>query len=461
MNKLVFIFTFCWAYVFFAKAQETAPTNKDVDFIIQKIKTVYAGYDSTIYLKPFKNAIKEITAQPTTDTLSAYSKLTALFNDQHLALYELRLTKNIDLTACSTNITYLKKAAAAPPQKNSHEGYWINDINTQVIFLKYEGRDEYSGYLIESDKDIPAGYKIIKLYKNFNAQRNVDYTDPVRQFRTITKAYFKNSTTFFIRPFSKWYKIKNYNSGYLGSKKPFIEKPSIIALDSNNVLVKMHDFSSRGVARIYDSLITANKDILANCKNLIIDIRNNAGGTINNFFSLLPFFGDTPIVTVGAFKLCSQDLIEDALADKKFYASRNDTSKINDLNSAVKRMEANKGHFIYLKPDTIIFKKETSKIKNVALVINHGCRSAAELMVLYLKQQAIVKTFGESTGGAVDYLDLLTYRLPVTNYIFWVGTTKREITTQQPKFDNNGIKPDVQINENTEDWIQVIKNYYE
>lgn len=461
MNKLVCIFIFCWGYIFFAKAQQTASINKDVDFIIQKIKTVYAGYDSTIYVKPLKKLSKEITVQPISDTLSAYSKLTALFNDQHLALYELRLTKNIDLPACSANVAYLKNAAAAPAQNNKYEGYWINDINTQVIYLKYAGSDEYYGYLTESDKDIPEGYKIIKLCKNFKSQRTVDYTDPVRQFRTITKAFFKNHTTLCVGTFSKWYKIKNYNAHYLASQKPFIEKPSVVALDSNNVLIKMHDFSSRGIAKIYDSLITLHKNILANCKTLIIDIRNNAGGTINSFFPLLPFFGDQPIVTVGAYKLCSQDLIDDALADKKFYASKNDTAKINELNSAIKKMEDNKGHFIYLQPDTIKFKKETSKIKNVALLINHGCRSAAELMVLYLKQQTIVKTFGENTGGAVDYLDLLTYRLPQTNFIFWVGTTKREITTQQPKFDNTGIKPDVQINENTEDWIQVIKNYYE
>jgi len=461
MNKLLLIFIFCFGYIVFASAQETVPTNKDVAFIAGKIKTVYAGYDSSVNSMALNKLAKEIDLMAVKDTLAAYSKLTALFNDQHLALYELRLTKNIDLAACAANMASLKNTNSAAAQENKYEGYWINDVNNLVIYLKYDGGDEYSGYLVESNKDIPQGYKIIRLYKNESAKRTVDYTDPVRQFRTITKAGFTTNSTLLVSAFSKWYKIKNYSAGYLGSKKPFNEKPAIIALDSNNVLIKMHDFSSRGIAKVYDSLIIANRDIIANCKNLIIDIRNNAGGTISSFFPLLPFFADKPMVTVGAYKLCSQDLIDDALADKKFYESKNDSNKINDLVKSIKRMEEHKNQFIYLKPDTIVFKKTPSKIKHVALVVNHTCRSAAELMVLYLKQQGAVKTFGENTGGAVDYLDLLTYRLPVSNLILWTGTTKREITAAQPGYDKHGIQPDVAIKENTADWIEIIKHYYE
>ena len=169
----------------------------------------------------------------------------------------------------------------------------------------------------------------------------------------------------------------------------------------------MHDFSSQGITKKYDSLISANGKIIAACKNLIIDIRYNAGGTIRNFIPLLPYICNQPIARVGYYSLYSEDLINDAITDRKIYIQQNDTIKVKIYDTAISIMQANKNKLVYNVADTLACKPVTSKIKNVALVFNYGSRSAAELMILHLNQINKVTTFGEQTAGAVDYLDIL------------------------------------------------------
>jgi C-terminal processing protease CtpA/Prc len=124
-------------------------------------------------------------------------------------------------------------------------------------------------------------------------------------------------------------------------------------------------------------------------------------------------------------------------------------------------MEKNKNNFLFKEADTVFCQPNPNNIKSVAIIINHGCRSAAELMLLYFKQSSKVKTFGEPTAGAVDYLDMLTYKLPKTKYTLWVGTVKRELTKADGKYDNIGIKPDVEISDDVDDWVEFVRKYYE
>ncbi len=222
----------------------------------------------------------------------------------------------------------------------------------------------------------------------------------------------------------------------------------------------MPDFSTRGIRRIYDSLIKTNSNLLVNCRHLVIDLRHNLGGTINSIIPLLGFFCDTPVITVGGYQRVSKDLIDDAFGDREFYNKRNDTNKVRSLDSLIAEYKKSENKSIYIKPDTLRFKKIESKIKHVSVLMNYASRSAAELVVLYLMQQKLVKTFGEETGGAVDYLDMLSYNLPVSKYVLWVATVKRELIKNQPAFDKTGISPDFRISPSSKDWLFDIKKYY-
>jgi hypothetical protein len=432
----------------------------DINFIVKKIKNVYAGYKDKVISTEFDKLVKEIKLSKQHDTFALFSRLTLFFQDHHLALYQKKFNKDIDSTLSKKNLQNLFKSKNTNSEKK-YEGYWINELNNQIIFLTKSGKDNYTGYIIESKNGIPAGHCILKLYKDKEGKRLTDYTDIDGEFRVFTKSYFKSPSILVGNSFFKWYKIVKYYPNYLYSRLAFTKNPGLIMLDSNNIVIKMHDFSTKRISKFYDSLIRVNARAIANCKNLIIDMRNNGGGTINSIIPLLRFICNKPIIQAAAFQLNSNELIEEAELEKKIYVERKDTARVAIYDKMISEMQEKKNEFIYIPPDTLSCNPVQSKVKNVGLIINHGCRSAAELVILYLKQIEKTKTFGENTAGAVDYLNLLTYKLPRTNYTFWVGTAKREITDKQPGYDNTGIKPDVQISDKITDWITFVKKYYE
>jgi hypothetical protein len=394
------------------------------------------------------------------DSFALLSKLVLNFNDQHLALYQTKKNKDIDSVVSKKNYELISKTGFKN-KKYPHEGFWVNDIKNTIIYLNFSGNDKYEGYIVESKNTNLLGYCIIKMQEEINGKRVTDYIDVKSQLRVFVKSYFKNTQILVNGSYNKWHKIKNYKKGLLQKMLPFNDSPAVVQLDSNSVLIKMHDFSSKGITKKYDSLIKANDKIIAGCKNLIIDIRYNAGGAIRNFIPLLPYICTQPIVRVGYYKLYSEDLINDVIEDRKFYAQQNDTGKVKIYDIAINKMRANKNQLIYNVADTLPCIPVNSRIKNVGLIANYGSRSAAELMILHLRQIKKVTTFGESTAGAVDYLDILRYNLPVSNFILWVATTKREITIKEPKYDETGIKPDIKIGNKTIDWVNFVKKYYE
>jgi C-terminal processing protease CtpA/Prc len=72
-----------------------------------------------------------------------------------------------------------------------------------------------------------------------------------------------------------------------------------------------------------------------------------------------------------------------------------------------------------------------------------------------------VKTFGEHTAGAVDYLDYYPVALPSGKYLLYIPATRRVIPKGEQAIDGKGIRPDVPIGDNTSDWVEFTKNYNE
>jgi C-terminal processing protease CtpA/Prc len=167
------------------------------------------------------------------------------------------------------------------------------------------------------------------------------------------------------------------------------------------------------------------------------------------------------IIRGGGYQLCSEEIIKDAKQDMEDYKKLKDTATVTIYENYIKELENNKNTLRFINPDTVSCQPKPNNIKNVAIIVNHGSRSAAELMVLWFKQSSKVKIFGEPTAGAVDYLDMLTYTLPITGYTLWVATGKRMLTKENGKYDNIGIKPDVEISDNETDWVEFVKDYYE
>jgi hypothetical protein len=221
----------------------------------------------------------------------------------------------------------------------------------------------------------------------------------------------------------------------------------------------MPDFGAYMVA-VYDSLIKANAALLSRSRTWIIDVRDNPGGTIRCFLPLFPYVCTEPMRDADSYQLCSEALIEDTRSRWQRYKKMGDTARSARALRLIDTLERSKGSFRL--EDGWIFPCDPlpNQVRHVALLVNHGSRSAAELLMLYLRQSKKARIFGENSGGAIDYLDEIAYWLPHTHFQFWIATVKRKITSDQPLYDKNGMPPDIRIGEDVTDWPAWVRAYY-
>ena len=83
-------------------------------------------------------------------------------------------------------------------------------------------------------------------------------------------------------------------------------------------------------------------------------------------------------------------------------------------------------------------------------------------MLLDFMQSKKVKFFGETTGGAVDYLSTFPIKTPSKRYIIYMPSVIRQGSGGKfSAIDSEGIKPDIFIDGKINNWIDFVKNYYE
>jgi hypothetical protein len=457
------ILIFQWAF-----PQDSA--NRDLSFLLGKIRTTYAGYRDKVKEPEFDALVRRAAQDRSPDSFRTLSQVTGYFKDDHLSLFQVVAFDKIDSGTCRNNramiahdMAQIARDMAHPAHPSPHnqrlDGYYINDLGDCVIYLKETSRGEWAGFLVESRTALPAGLCILRMKSEGPGRWIADFTLPGDKFRVFTPAWLKEDRVLVGGGYFKFSPCKGYTPGMLAGKKAFSYDPALIAIDSQTVLLHMPDFGAYN-KRIYDSLIRANAVLLSRARTLILDIRNNAGGSIGCFLPLLPYICTAPVQTTAAWQLCSNDLIGEAKADLKKYRDRKDTANTSIYEAYVADMEKHRDSFRLIESRQLACEARPNQLQNVAIIMDHGTRSAAELMVLYFKQSARVKLFGENTRGAVDYLDLLSYKLPVSGYQLWVGTSKRATSAAQPTYDATGIPPDVGIPDSEPDWIAFVRNYY-
>lgn len=437
---------------------------EDIDYLTNKIKTVYAGYEAKKVGNKFDKLIQKVKNSNIKDTFALLSELTYFFNEQHLVLTDFNIAKKpIDTVKCKADSSMIVEYFRSNKKKDKYEGYWLSEYGNFVMAIKKisDKPITYNGYVVETKAKTKIGFCFLKLTLQKDGSYLTDYTDESLAYRIFVRARFKNLNTLWLNSYGKWMRITNYQPGILADVKTFTYKLSCTSLDEKTVLIKMSNFGAYNVKR-YDSMIKANEKIISQANTLILDTRNNMGGSARNYFPLLPYIYTTSIVHCGGYELCSEELINYYENNLKQAISVNDSTRIARLTKKLSSAKQNKGKFLYILPDTIAKSLPVlERPKNVAIIVNNNCLSAAELMLLDFKQSAKTTIFGERTGGAVDYLDGIEFDLPISKYNLFIATTKRALTSKEPSFDATGIKPDVEIDDSVTDWVTFVKKYYD
>jgi hypothetical protein len=445
---------------------EASAQNDDVSFLLSKIKNTYAGHPENAKAIAFDNHVATILKQEK-DTFLILSRIVSFFNDPHLRIFDAAGENVVKIDSLETEKSRkyaLQYLADAKIKKDLIEGFYYNDKQTAIsaIVKSKLNPNQYDLVLIEStSQKIPFGFITGHIVKDGQGQYFTEYRNP-RSGRLYLKSMLKQNSTFIIGELTKLKKVKASESiPNIKSLNPIKVTTSGEQLDQDNYLLTIPDFGSENI-EVVDSIVKRDHQLIANSKNLILDIRFNSGGTVRAYYPLLKYVYTKPIATISGYTFCSPDLLREnkESLEKLKNETPHDTLRIKLAEKDVQKVEKSIGKFLFESGDTLRVDDVLVNPKNVAIIANYACESAAEMMILDFKQSNKVTLFGEHTAGGIDYLDAYPIELPSKKYILNLATVKRFIAPGQTALDGKGIQPDVKIPDSCNDWPQFVKAYY-
>ncbi|MCJ8211199.1 S41 family peptidase [Mucilaginibacter sp. RS28] len=333
-----------------------------------------------------------------------------------------------------------------------------------ISFLADKISKDYSGFTTKVNTGNRPLYNRILDSVSLKAKR----TDNIDSCYLLTKrltGFFKD---LHLRTQYKWQYRDKYPERMLALKRqlkisdtstPRVNtKTTMLTLDEKTLLLCLPSFQSEQKP-IIDSILNAYKSRLAKIPNLVIDLRDNDGGYDYTYSNLLPYINKNPYLVHYYEILASDDAIE-------LYESSRDNAQLNQATRdyfarAVEIMKVNKGKFVSLsgkRIDTIKTQNNSNYPLRVAIITNRGTMSAAENLVAIARQSKRVTVFGDNTGGAIDYTEVLWLDVPAFPDLQLIVPVQRSTRLPEQPLDNVGFAPDVRLTSN-EDAYKTIQKW--
>ncbi|MFW0716124.1 S41 family peptidase [Pedobacter sp. N23S346] len=334
------------------------------------------------------------------------------------------------------------------------EGIWSTGIY-EVGIVKDIKPNQFMAFVLKADsvRWMPQQVKF-RIMKQGGQYQTIYFSggDHSEQHPTL----IKDADTLDFGFFKKWIKAPKPLNIALKNEKEIDLSPKFRVLDNETALFEMPSFGKLDYVAPTEALIKKNESILKNTKHLIIDLRNNSGGSVLVYEKLMPYLYTNPILKEGGFVLATAENIRDGYS--KEYPEVSDSIR-NVFKKDLATLKAHEGELYKLYPvDTIKFNTVYKNPERVSFLVNRNTGSAAELFLLEAKQSKKVKLYGTNSSGAIDYTEFITSKMPCNFYTLYYPACKSLRLPDYP-LDNIGIKPDIAIPANVTDWIDFVKKY--
>jgi hypothetical protein len=467
MKKCITIFLLILSFLS-ASARQDLDCENILNQLIKKVEKEYPGFeektkDKRIYNNFKKEMIQKAKNTPDSSCLGLLREYLTYFKDHHLYISKTGQTlnkskskkyyQNIDrpIKRCIQEI----KTSQDPL-----EGIW-KTRGYKLGIIKNE--QKYQAFIIEADTNYwkPGEIKF-KLYNNNEA----DYYLRDHSLRETSYKLHEDCILTFADISSPFIRIKpepELSENELTEKVNEIEGFYFKKLSEKTVLLKLSNFFYSNVKRI-ENLIDKNTNLLEDCHNLIIDIRNNPGGTDYAYKKLLPYICTNDIRMMGAEYLATPTLVnglrkymEGLPADKKYDKDR------QRIRKKIQIYEAHMYEFVNLDSSDVYI-KEINPIKEspeqIVVLINGGTASSGENFAYQARQSKKVKILGVPSGGVLDYGSTRQAYIGCKDYKLSIPTFRMLRLPEYP-IDNIGLQPDIYLDSNVINWIKYAQDYLE
>ncbi|WP_313581851.1 S41 family peptidase [Chishuiella sp.] len=423
------------------------------NYILQKKGKEAYDLHNKIFLEKVKQLPNNYQCANTIDTWVRF------FRDGHIGINYIKPKpeeNSKQLEILKYNEKDFKKYLDKLKINNNIEGIWDNN-GEKIGIVKI--KNQYKGFILNTNSK---NWAIGEVKTIFNENDGLFYSsnkieNKISTIKKIGNSYLKLGDILLKKDYPKVNQDQSIEKGYqqLTSTKPFFEK-----LDSNTAYLRIPDFEITE-KKLIDSVIAKNKEIILSTKNLIIDVRNNPGGSDNAFEQLIPFLYTQPIRTVSALFYSTE------LNNQRMYELSNnpdfDEESRKKFKGYFEKLDASKGKYVDL------FNKEVNITKldcvyeypqNIGIVINHKNGSTTEQFLLNAKQSKKVKLYGKTTKGMLDISNVNIVESPCKDFELYYGLSK---SFRIPDFavDDIGLQPDIFIDGTIEDynWIHFVEEH--
>jgi Peptidase family S41 len=426
--------------------------------IDKKGKTEYENFNLRIY-----NQLDTITDIVKCNTiLNEWSKF---FRNGHLNIsfttpensnQPAVASKKVNFTKADFD-SYLKSTNLQP-----YEGIW--KFAAYTIGIK-KINQEFIGFIIESKNP---NWKLneVKLKFSINRKNEVDgsffYGDhSLNKFsdaKVVDDEYINLNGNYLKKVNYISSNKKNGNDKIaIAIKSLSAEKPYLDKLNNTTLLLRIPSFDESNT-KFIDSIVKQNFKLLTSIPNLIVDIRNNGGGSDECYYPLLPIIYTNPIRSIGV-EIYSTTL-NNARFDKLLKSEDFDAESKKNFAKGKEIVMKHLGEFVNTDSEKFsitTFPKVNEFPKNIAVLINERNGSTAEEFLLAAKQSRKVKLYGTTTFGVLDISNMNFVTSP--SGLFELGySLSRSFRIPKMTIDSKGIIPDFYLDESIpdENWIDYV-----
>lgn len=321
-------------------------------------------------------------------------------------------------------------------------------------FKVIKDKNEYKAYILNSTLESIEFGECKAIFTPYSNGYEIDYYSYNYSPRYVRGGVYKEGTLFIAENIMWTRKESLYKRELESIDKTNYQSPTLIKLNEKNTILSVPSFLVE--AKYFTSFLEKNEHIIKNSENLIIDIRGNRGGNAI-YFPLIEMYATQDMEG-------SQGLIL-ASSDNLAYFERQQKYSSKVFKPVVKRINSHFGEIVDgpLYPGKK-FKIRKSKIKNVAILTDEACASAAESFIIHSKKSSTkVKIFGNHTDGMIDYTSVNSLLLKSGKQYIYFGYPTSTLHKDIPNrgYNKTGIIPDIPIQFDVIDKLDFIITYYQ
>jgi hypothetical protein len=286
--------------------------------------------------------------------------------------------------------------------------------------------------------------------KNKNAEKNTSLKKDTIVKKTINKKELKVK--------NKAERKKKALYGYDSDRKQYNRELTFKTSDSSVAVIKIRNFSTGNYKNFYKQSFELLQK--KQTKTLILDLRNNPGGKLNDVKNLASYFTEIPYQLIEPVFLTKRNALWQSNYFKgaliwtyPFLASAYPVIKSIEF---VKPKKNNLGNYTYSVSASKLHEPSPNNFKGkIYVLINGGSFSASCLIAAHLKTLKNVTFVGEETGGGANQTTagrMPMFEMPNSKLNFNILLMDFRPKNQTQEL-GRGIEPDVTINYTINDLI--------